>query len=190
MDWRAHWKESVAALVVVVLLWIGFISGNRVPLLGSFDLGIHELGHLITRPFGEVVSFFMGSGLQVLVPFGLAVYFWFWQRDRLSTGLLMVWGATSMQDVSVYIADAPYRALQLIGGTHDWWYLLRHFGKTSWANELSRGVWLVGLGLGITGLALILMPLGKSIWSWLGDGPDIRVGNAGPARVREPRQPS
>ncbi len=189
MDWRAHWKEGVAALVAVVMLWIAFVGGNRVPLLGSFDLGIHELGHLIASPLGEVASFFMGSGLQVLVPFGLAGYFWFWQHDRLSSGLLMVWGATSMQDVSVYIGDAPYQLLQLIGGTHDWWYLLSHFGKLAWANEISRGVWLIGLAVGVIGLGLIVAPPAMNVWSRLGDGSDIRVRHAGPTRVRERRQP-
>lgn len=171
------------------LLWIAFVSGNRIPLLGSFDLGIHELGHLLTSPFGDVVSFVMGSGLQVLVPFGLAVYFWFWQRDAASTGLLMVWGGTSMQDVSVYVADAPFQDLQLIGGTHDWWWLLSHFGRMSWADELARGVWVVGLGLGLAGLVLIVTPVARSVWTWLGDGPDIRVPARGPIKVREPRRP-
>ncbi|NNF88454.1 MAG: hypothetical protein HKM97_08005, partial [Acidimicrobiia bacterium] len=101
MDWRAFWKPLVGALAGVALLWVAFVLGRRVPLLSMFDLGIHELGHLITRPFGMVVSFVLGSGLQILVPFGLAGYFWFWQRDRVSTGLLMCWGATAMQDVSV-----------------------------------------------------------------------------------------
>ena len=189
MDRPSHWKEGVAALVAVVMLWIAFVGGNRIPLLGSFDLGIHELGHLITSPFGEVASFFMGSGLQVLVPFGLAGYFWFWQHDRLSSGLLMVWGATSMQDVGVYIADAPYQSLQLIGGTHDWWYLLSHFEKIAWANEISRGVWLIGLAVGVIGLGLIVTPPAMSVWSRPGDGTDIRVPEAGPNRVRERRQP-
>ena len=103
MDWRAHWKSGAAAVVAVVLLWIAFVAGNRVPLLGSFDLGIHELGHLITSPFGDVMSFVMGSGLQVLVPLGLAAYFWLWQRDAISSGLLMAWAGTSMQDVSVLL---------------------------------------------------------------------------------------
>ena len=190
MDWRSHWKAGVAALVAVVGLWIAFVNGNRIPLLGSLDLGIHGFGHLITSPFGTILSFFMGSGLQVLVPFGLARYFWFWQRDHLSTGLLVVWGATSMQDVSVYVADAPYQDLQLIGGTHDWWYLLSHFERMAWANELSRGIWVLGLGMGLAGLGMILTPMAKAVWKWLGVGPVIRVKARGPASVREPRAPS
>ncbi len=188
MDWRSHWKDATAAIVGVVLLWIAFVNGDRVPLLGSFDLGIHELGHLITRPFGHVISFVMGSGLQVMVPFGLAAYFWFWRHDRIATGFLMVWGATSMQDASVYIADAPYQALPLIGGTHDWWYLLSHFGKLSWANEIARGVWLVGLGVGLVGIAFVTTPMARSIWEYLGDNAEPAVPVSG--KIRQPRPPT
>jgi len=129
----------------------------------------------------------MGSGLQILVPFGLATYFWFWQRDRISAGLLMCWGATSMQDVSVYIADAPYRSIQLIGGTHDWWWLLSRRAHLDWADEISRGVWLTGLVLGLLGLGVVVVPLIAMAWEWMGRGPAIRV--QGRVRVREPRPP-
>jgi len=60
--------------VAVAPLWKDFVVGNRIPLLGSFDLGNHELGHLITSPFGEVAAFFIGSGLKGLAPLGLAGY--------------------------------------------------------------------------------------------------------------------
>ena len=188
MDWRAYWKPLVAGMAGSVLLLVAFGTGERVPLLSMFDLGIHELGHLITRPFGMVVSFVMGSGLQILVPFGLAAYFWFWQRDRVSAGLLLCWGATAMQDVSVYIADAPYRSIQLIGGTHDWWWLLSRRAHLDWADEISRGVWVTGLLFGLVGLGVVVVPLGVDIWHRMGRGPAIRV--AGPVRTREPRPPS
>jgi len=187
MDWLAHRKTLVAAGFGVGLLWVAFVADSRVPLLSMFDLGIHELGHLITRPFGMVVSFVMGSGLQVLVPLGLAVYFWVWQRDRVSSGLLMCWGATAMQDVSVYIADAPYRAIQLIGGTHDWWWLLSRWRRLGLADELANGVWLAGLVVGVSGLAVIVVPFGRDLWVWLGERPPLRI--AGPDRVRERRLP-
>ncbi len=188
MEWRAYWKPLAAAIVGVGLLWVAFALNRRVPLLSMFDLGIHELGHLITRPFGMVVSFVMGSGLQILVPFGLAAYFWSWQRDRIAAGLLMCWGATSMQDASVYIADAPFRSIQLIGGTHDWWWLLSRFRHLEWANEIARGVWLTGLGLGLLGLGVIVAPVAGEVWGAMGRGATIRV--AGPARIREPRRPT
>ena len=67
------WKEGLATVTAIAMLWFAFLAGSRVPLLGWFDLGIHELGHMITRPFGTTISFLMGSGLQVIVPFGLAL---------------------------------------------------------------------------------------------------------------------
>lgn len=185
MNWRALIKPAAATAFGIILLWVAFGLNQRVPLLAMFDLGIHELGHLVFRPFGMVASFVMGSGLQILVPFGLATYFWFWQRDRVSTGLLMAWGATSMQDVSVYVADAPYRSLQLIGGTHDWWWLLGRWNRIHLADEIADGVWFAGLLLGITGLGLIVVPFARQVWDWMGEGPAISV--SGPARVREVR---
>ena len=188
MNRRVLFRPAAAALVAVILLWVAFRMNQRVPLLAMFDLGIHEFGHLVFRPFGLVMSFIMGSGLQVLVPFGLAGYFWFWQRDRVSAGLLMAWGATSMQDVSVYIADAPHRSLQLIGGTHDWWWLLRRWDRIEMADQLGDAVWFTGLMLGLVGLGLIVVPAARRVWDWMGEGPAITV--PGPARVREAHPPS
>lgn len=172
------------------MLWIAFVNGDRIPLLGMFDLGIHELGHLITVPLGTVVSFIMGSGLQALVPFGLAAYFWFWHRQHAAAGIILVWAATALQDVSVYIADAPFRSLQLIGGTHDWWFLLSRWEKLEWADEIARAVWTGGLLAGLTGLILTVWPAGRALWVALGDerGPGLPAGTT--TRVRRPRQPS
>lgn len=93
-----------------------------------------------------------------------------------------------MQDVSVYIADAPYRSIQLIGGTHDWWWLLGRWQHIEWADEIARGVWLTGLILGLAGLGVIVVPFAKGVWDAMGRGPAIRV--AGPVRVRDPRPPT
>ena len=188
MEWRIAWKPLAAALVGAGLLWTAFVLGERIPLLSMFDLGIHELGHLITSPLGTTVSFAMGSGLQVAVPLGLGAYFWFGQHDRIATGLLLCWGATSMQDSSVYIADAPHRSLQLIGGTHDWWWLLSRWGRLDWAEEIAGGVWLMGLGAGLTGLIIIARPLAVEVWHRLGSPSAIQV--PGPQRVRPPRPPA
>lgn len=172
------------------MLWIAFVNGDRIPLLGWFDLGIHELGHLLATPFGTVISFVMGSGMQVLVPLGLAGYFWFWQGDRTAAGIIMVWAGTSLQDVSVYVADAPYRALQLIGGTHDWWFLLDRWDKLEWANEIARSTWALGLLVATAGLFLAIWPAVRSLGGGLADDQGTTVPAPGIARVRQPRRPA
>lgn len=168
------------------MLFFAFVLGRDVPVLGLVDLGFHELGHLVTAPFGRTFSFFMGSGMQILVPAGLAGYFGLLRHDEMAAGLMVVWMGTSMQDVSVYVGDAPFQLLPLIGGEHDWAYLLGHWGVMNRAEDLAGMVWTLGLLAAIAGLAWIVYE------GWIKRrGPASR-----PARdistlpVREPRHSS
>jgi hypothetical protein len=151
------WHSAAAIVAILVMMLYAFVLERRVPLLGWADLGFHELGHMITRPFGETVSFIMGSGTQVLVPLGLATYFWLTRRDA-SAAFLLGWTATSMQDASVYIADAPYERLPLIGGDHDWAHLLSQWNMLDRADSLADLVWFGGLLAGIAALGIAAMP--------------------------------
>ena len=141
-----------------VLVW-PFVLGRRVPLLGWADLGFHELGHMLATPLGETIHFLAGSTTQVLVPLGLAVYFWVTQRDSLATGIVLAWAASSFQDASVYIADAPYQRLQLIGGRHDWSFLLGRWHLIDQADTIASFVWFVGLVIGLFGLWVLVEPM-------------------------------
>ena len=57
--------------------------------------------------------------------------------------------------MSVYIADAPYERLPLIGGDHDWAFLLHGWDRMSLAEPLAA--WVAGIGglfvVGAIGLA-------------------------------------
>jgi hypothetical protein len=124
----------------VVLGFFPFVQNRRVPLLGGVDLGFHELGHMLTYPLPDVVTAIMGSVFQIAVPLGLSAYFWFHRRDVLGTALCLAWAGASAADVSVYIADAPFERLQLIGGYHDWAFLL---GRTAF-NVLDKAAAIAG----------------------------------------------
>jgi hypothetical protein len=132
-----------------------FVQQRRVPLLGGVDLGFHELGHMLTYIFPDVVTAVMGSVFQVAVPLGLAVYFGWRRRDYLGAGLCLAWAGASAVDVSVYIADAPYQRLPLIGGEHDWAYLLSPaaFGNLDGAAGIAGGVKMLGAVLILAGFA-------------------------------------
>jgi hypothetical protein len=122
MDARgSRWRDLAVVVACAVLGLLG-MRGERVPLLGLGDLGFHELGHLVcyVLPVGELVTAAAGSFAQVAVPVGLAVYFLVVRRDHGGAALCLAWAATSAQDVSRYIADAPYERLALLGGDHDW----------------------------------------------------------------------
>jgi hypothetical protein len=132
--------------------WIAFVRHGRIPLLSLVDLGFHELGHLVTYPFPDMVTAAMGSITQIAVPFGIAVYFAWIRSDHVATSVCLTWAATAARDVSEYIKDAPFQQLELIGGEHDWAFLLT--GHLDRAEPLARMTWTLGMFLLLTALAL------------------------------------
>jgi hypothetical protein len=162
-------RTRSTAVWIAVLVWCGvcgwfaFARSARVPLVSMADLGFHELGHLImyVLPINQTLTAAMGSIMQIAVPLGLAAYFGWWRKEPVGMVACLAWAATNFQDVSVYIADAPRRELQLIGGEHDWAYILgpEAFDAMSRAAQLAsitRGtgvlVLLVAIVLGVNGL--------------------------------------
>ena len=162
--WDNLWKWVVGLAACAALGWFAFVRGTSVPLLWMVDLGFHELGHLVTRWLPEVVMAMMGSITQVAVPIGMAVYFLLVRRDLLAGALCLAWASTSAQNASVYIADAPYQRLQLIGGFHDWAFVLGpdHFDMLNRAALIAGVVkgfgvvlWLAAVGLCVAGLMTV-----------------------------------
>lgn len=152
---KFEWRYAAAIAVLAVLGWFSFVRSARVPILGAAGLGFHELGHLLLMWAPPPVQALAGSATQIAVPLGLAAYF-LWRRDRFAAALMLGWGATSAQDVSVYIADAPTQSLPLIGGYHDWAYLLgpEVFDTMGGAGVVAGTVWALGLLLLIASFAL------------------------------------
>jgi hypothetical protein len=76
--------------------------------------------------------------------------------------------------VSVYIADAPVQALPLIGGEHDWAYLLgsRGFDAMHLSDEIARFVELTGALLAITGIGIAVSAVALGLRE---PQPDLKV---------------
>jgi hypothetical protein len=129
-------------------------------LLGLVDLGFHELGHLVFAWAPQLVMFAMGSGTQLLVPIGLAAYFLVVRRDLAGGGLCLAWAATSAYDVAVYVADAPYERLALIGGEHDWAFVLGQLNLIDRAGAIAAG-------LKTLGVLLLLAAIGCCVVGWM-----------------------
>lgn len=169
-NWKTLWRPFSAAAVIVVMAFFVYVRNVRVPLLGYVDLGFHELGHLIGYivPISERLTAALGSITQIAVPLGLAIYFLWWRKDQVAGGLMLAWAGTSAWDASVYIADAPYERLQLIGGDHDWAFLLgpTEFNNYGIADDLAAFVEFTGaISLTIGLLICLSIP----IRDWLAD---------------------
>lgn len=128
---------------------------------GGLTFGIHELGHVIFRPFGEFISIAGGSFTQVAVPIIGAVML-LYSRDYFAVAVLGYWESFSLYNLATYIGDAQVQVLPLlsIGGGdsyHDWEYLLVKFGMLEQDTKIAGMVRFVGL-------LVLLASLWLGIW--------------------------
>ncbi len=121
------------------------------------NLFIHEAGHLFFKLFGRFIYILGGSLMQVLLPALLAVVTWRQSRLR-GIGLPLYWTGENMVNVSIYIRDAPYQRLHLIGKglIHDWHWILN--GDPDVSELLGDAAF--GIGLLVCAAAL-----GLGVWS-------------------------
>lgn len=171
--WRRWGRYVAAAALAAIIGWCAFAANREVPLLDQFDLGMHELGHLLAAFMPRMVMFLAGSLLQIAVPLGLAWYFGMVRSDPAGGGFCLAWAGASAWDVSVYVADAPIQALPLIGGgQHDWAYLL---GPKGW-NAIHMADEVAGF-IEYSGIVFTAMGIAVAAWA------AVRGMAARPARV-------
>jgi hypothetical protein len=139
----------VARLAFLAFLaFYGVVSlrtSNNGRLLDSVDLAIHETGHLVFAPFGEVVGYLGGTLFQLLLPAVFVTHF-LWRGDRYGAAACLWWVGQNCWNISVYIADARAQELPLVGGgEHDWAYLLDAAGWLAHDLAIARAVHTVGV---------------------------------------------
>jgi len=156
--WDRWGRYAAAAVLAGVVAWFAFVAHREVPILDWFDLAVHEVGHMVMFFAPRMMMFLGGSVAQVAVPLALAWYFGLVRRDLAGGGFCLAWAGASAWDVSVYIADAPIQALPLIGGEHDWAYLLGHrgFDAMHLSDEIAGFVEFTGALGAIAGIGIAL----------------------------------
>lgn len=163
-SWRAHLVSWCAgrhwAWRLVLLLWLGYVGTRQfldsdysmACLFGGINLGIHELGHLLTRGCGDFICTLAGSGLQILVPV-IAMIVFLRQRDYFGIAVCFGWLSTNLVQVGVYMSDAQRMELPLVTvGTasgaiermHDWHYLFGRMGLLSSCETIGAATRLLG----------------------------------------------
>lgn len=160
----------VRGLVVLLLAWWGWriagydlaegdINGNFMHLI---VLTIHEAGHIIFIPFGELMAVAGGSIFQVFLPFAIAVAFFLKNRDPFGAAVCLWWTGMSLIDVAPYIYDALHPQMILLTGTtgedgpHDWIYLFERLGGLQHSQAFGRAVHTFGILVGLIA------------WAWAG----------------------
>jgi hypothetical protein len=122
---------------------------------GSFlhliDLPFHEAGHILFSPFGDFMTTFGGSLMQVLVPMICMIAFTTSQPNPFGAAVTCWWAGQSLLDVAIYINDARALQLTLVGGHtgaevegHDWERILQMTGLTMHDHQIAWTTHVVG----------------------------------------------
>jgi hypothetical protein len=150
--------SRVARLAFLVFLAVYGVALLRAPdagsLLDSVDLAIHETGHLVFAPLGEVMGFLGGTLFQLILPGAFVAHF-LKREDRYGAAVCLWWVGQNCWNISVYVADARTQELPLVGGgEHDWAYLLDAAGWLSQDLAIARAVHSVGVVVFLVALGL------------------------------------
>ncbi len=166
---RLNAFKAVGALGVCAIYgWFAIVKDVQVPVLVFLDIAVHEVGHTIFSPFGDLTMLIMGTGFQILFPFVVGVVFAVWKRNLIALGVCLAWSANAMCDGARYIYDAPRGELMLMGasdGLGDWSKILgpEHFDKLYLADGLSAQVRTVGIFTWFVAIGLVAFALARNV---------------------------
>ena len=160
---KPSWQLRVP--VVLFMLWLGYHVGlSRTAREASnlfsngIDLGIHELGHLVTCWLPDLLCALAGTVAQCAAPL-VAAFSFFRKKILFETCFCIWWCGENMICSSYYIGDAKSMSLQLVtpfGGEaqHDWNYILRTIGMLRWDTAIAFSVRALGTLLLLGGILL------------------------------------
>jgi hypothetical protein len=168
-EWAAGRSALVRAPLLVFLAYVGvrqFLDPEEyASILAPINLGIHEAGHFVWRPFGLFLMVLGGTLTQCLAP---VAAFWIFarQRDFFAMAVAVAWLSTNFVHVGNYMADAEAMARPLVtvgagepAVAHDWRFLFerldvlhrceaigaatRGLGHATMAIALAAGAWVL-----------------------------------------------
>ena len=146
-------------LFSIILFFASFvvIKNNGIWLLHSFDLAIHEAGHLVLMFWApEIIMFLGGTMMQLLFPLLFLKYYWKRFNQEFSFFVVLWWLGENLIDVGVYMIDAIPMQLNLLGnGRHDWNFIFSYFGVLQESEVIGTMVYYLGVLIII--VAVVLM---------------------------------
>jgi hypothetical protein len=158
-----------ALLLLVIFVWgMKFIltplESNYV--FSSFwhlvNLPFHEVGHIVFRPCGRLLTSMGGSIAQVLMPLICLAAFLLKTRDTFAASFALWWTGENFMDLAPYINDARSLTLPLLGGNtgrtspygfHDWEFILKETRLLKYDHALAKLSYMAGTILMIAALA-------------------------------------
>jgi hypothetical protein len=146
-------RRAIALGLGVYVVWLAV--AYRYHFIDGVNLLVHEAGHVVFGPFGEVLGTLGGTLLQLFFPLAFLVYFWR-RAQRLEAGVCGVWAAENGMYTAEYMADAQAQMLPLVGGhIHDWNWLLGRAGILGACEELGALLHVIASASAISAVWLV-----------------------------------
>lgn len=144
------WVGPAAFLAWTVYIGVNHLADTEyMSLFYWLNFGIHEVGHVVTRPF---VPHFLyvsaGTIVQYAVPVG-AIFMFMRQRDYFAAfPVCGAWIATNLYHTAWYVADArtqnnPTAPIFGEPTTSDWTYLLGELGILHWDGRIASCLYVL-----------------------------------------------
>jgi hypothetical protein len=148
---------------IITYIFLGFLAvlslreyqGQGIILIDTVNFIFHEAGHPIFSLLGEFMQFLGGTLGQLIIPLIFLGYF-FVHRQFFSSGVMLWWFGQNFIGIGTYIADARAQVLELIGGEHDWAYLLGKLGLLKYDQIIGGTVQVVGLVIMFSSIVFML----------------------------------
>jgi hypothetical protein len=152
------WRLSRAPLILL-LGWFTLSHlalGAQWVFIDNVNLLFHEAGHFLFSWGGDTISALGGTVGQLMWPVGFAVYFWWKQRNRFAAVVCVWWFGENLIGIALYMADAAFEELALVGGdVHDWNFLFGRWGLLSVGQEIGAACRWTGAIIMLAALALL-----------------------------------
>ncbi len=147
----AFWGRVL--LFAVLMIWgirLMFSSVESNAVGESFwhlvNLPFHEFGHILFRPFGQIITSLGGTLGQLLMPLICLSVFLIQTGDAFAASACLWWLGQNFMDIAPYINDARAGVLPLLGGNtgqsspygfHDWEYILTETGLIQYDHSIA-----------------------------------------------------
>jgi hypothetical protein len=128
---KDYWLSYLLSFAAIYFL----LNRGTYTFLDLIDLFIHEPGHLIFGLFGDFIQFLGGTLMQIILPLsvGLALFL---KGQRYLSQIFFFWLGHNFINISVYVDDANKMKLRIIGGAHDWNWILNKLNIVEYAEEI------------------------------------------------------
>jgi len=149
--WRPvpHWAAAMWGAFYAAFLVYAFSKHGEFLFIDLANLVVHEGGHLLFGWFGPTLGIWGGTLLQWLVPFLLAIYFFF-QRQTAAFVFCTFFFFENWLYTATYMADARSMSLPLVTvgdpdfAEHDWNTIFSNLGILAYDTKIAAVIRLLG----------------------------------------------